>query len=261
MPCPWYIELARNHSCPSEEAALQASCEQQVLIKCESGPVVEAEEDIADDGLTERERAKAIVKLAKTHAKEKEREEKRLAKEQKRQEHKKETKERHQLGLKVKKLGLKKVLEDEGISISGSSRPTSSTPVLATPGSTYMYSICTFDEHVTNSEVLVVNSSPDDILGAFEKLLEGAQPYTWLQIAEFIRSNQGSKQRDQHGQNDRSPLVDLVIFDVPENLPVPEIIPAGEVPHWNKLKMRSKGPGRHKSPWIHKAFEFASTWL
>ena len=261
MPCPWYIELAQNDSCPSEEAALRASCKQQVLIECESGPVVEAEEDIADDGLIERERAKAAAKLAKAHTKEKEWEEKRLSKEQKREERKKETEEHRQLGLKVKKLDLKKVLEDEGISISGSNRPTSSTPVLATPGSTYTYSIRTFDEHVTNSEVLVVNSGPDDILGAFEKLPEGAQPDAWLQIAKFIRSNQGSKQRNQLGQNDKSPLLDLVIFDVLENLPVPGIIPAGEVPHWNKLKMRSNGPGGHKLPWIHKAFEFASTWL
>ena len=204
MPCPWYIELTRNDSCPSEEAALRASCEQQVLIECESGLVVEAEEDIADDSCTERERAKAAAKLAKAHAKEKEREEKRLAKEQKWEERKKEIEERRQLGLKVKKLGLKKVLEDEEMSISGSNRPTSSTLILATPGSTYTYSICTFDEHVTNSEVLVVNFGPNDILGAFEKLPEGAQPDAWLQIAEFIRLNQGSKRRDQHGQNDRS---------------------------------------------------------
>ena len=33
------------------------------------------------------------------------------------------------------------------------------------------------------------------------------------------------------------------------------------MPHWNKLKIRSKGPGKHESLWIHKAFEFASTWL
>ena len=261
MPCLWYIELARTDSCPSEEAALRASCEQQVLIESDSAPVVEAEEDIADHGLTERERAKVASKLARAQAKEREREEKRLAKEQKREERKKEIEECRQLGLKVKKLGLKKVLEDKGISISGSSRPTSSTPISATPGSTYTYSIRTFDEHVTNSKVLVVNSGPDDIIGAFEKLPEGAQPDAWLQISEFIRSNQGAKRRDQHGQNDGSLLVDLVIFDVPENLPVPGIIPAGEVPHWNKLKMRSKGPGKNESPWIHKAFEFASTWL
>ena len=159
------------------------------MIEGDSGTGVEAEEGNLDDGFTERERAKATAKLEKALAKKREREEKRLAKEQKREERKKETEERRQLGLKVKKLSLKKVLEDEGISISGSSRPTSSTPVSATPGSTYTYSIRTFDEHVTNSEVFVVNSGPDDILGAFEKLPEGAQSDAWLQISEFIRSN------------------------------------------------------------------------
>ena len=68
MPCLWYIELARTDSCPSKEAALRASCEQQVLIESDSAPVFEAEEDIADDGLTERERAKAASKLARAHA-------------------------------------------------------------------------------------------------------------------------------------------------------------------------------------------------
>ena len=80
-----------------------------------------------------------------------------------------------------------------------------------------------------------------------------------MKIFEFIQFHQGSKRRDQHGQSDGSHLVDLVIFDVPENLPVPRIILAGEVPHWNKLKMKSKGTRRHELPWIHKAFEFAST--
>ena len=91
------------------------------------------------------------------------------------------------------------MLEDEGISKPGSSRPTSSTHVLATPGSTYTYSICTFDEHVTNSEVLVVNTGLDDILGAFEKLPEGAQADAWLRISKFIQSNHDLKRRDQHG--------------------------------------------------------------
>ena len=65
MPCPWYIEFPRTDTCPSKEAALRASCEQQVLIEGDSAPVVEAKEDIANDGLTERERAKAASKLAK----------------------------------------------------------------------------------------------------------------------------------------------------------------------------------------------------
>ena len=102
MPYLWYIELARNDSCPSEEAVLRASCEQEVLIKGDSGPRMEAKEDIPDDGLTERERTKVAAKLVKVQAKEKEWEEKRLAKEQKQEERKKETKERRQLGLEAR---------------------------------------------------------------------------------------------------------------------------------------------------------------
>ena len=54
--------------------------------------------------------------------------------------------------------------------------------------------------------------------------------------------------REQHGIADGLSLVDLVIFDVHENLPVPGILPAGEVLHWNKLKIRSKSSGRQESP-------------
>ena len=36
MPCPWYIELAHIDNCPSEEAALKASCEEQVLVESNS---------------------------------------------------------------------------------------------------------------------------------------------------------------------------------------------------------------------------------
>ena len=76
------------------------------------------------------------------------------------------------MGLKVKNLGLK-VLEDKGISISGSSKPTSTTPVSATPGFAYTYSICMYDENDDSSEVLIVNTGPNDILGECEKFLEG----------------------------------------------------------------------------------------
>ena len=78
MPCPWYIELAHTNSCPSEEAALKVSCKQQVLVEANSGAGVEADIDIPDDGLTERERSRAAAKLAKLQAKEKEKEDKKL---------------------------------------------------------------------------------------------------------------------------------------------------------------------------------------
>ena len=91
------------------------------------------------------------------------------------------------------------MLEDEGISISGSSKPTSTMLVSATPDSAHTYSIRTYDENEDLSEVLVANIGPDDILVQFEKLLEGQQPDTWVKISEFIQSHQKSKRRDQHG--------------------------------------------------------------
>jgi hypothetical protein len=112
-----------------------------------------------------------------------------------------------------------------------------------------------------SSNILILNTAPDVILAQFEKLPEGQVPQAWEMISNFLKDHQGNKKREQHGVADGSPLVDLVIFDVPENLPVPGILPAGEIPHWNKLKLNTKSNGRQESPWIHRAFEFASAWL
>ena len=66
------------------------------MVEADFEPGVEADVDIPDDGLIEKERSKVAVKLVKVQVKEKEREEKRLAREQKREERKKETEERQQ---------------------------------------------------------------------------------------------------------------------------------------------------------------------
>ena len=146
--------------------------------------------------------------------------------------------------MKVKKLGLKKVLEDEGISPSGSNKPTSSTAMPAHSS----YSIPTFDTSIDSSSILFINKGLDVILSQFEKLTKDQVPEAWEKISEFLKSHQGNKKREQHGIADGSPLVDLVIFDVLENLPVPGILPAGEVLHWNKLKIKTKSNGRQESP-------------
>ena len=258
LACPWYIDLSRGDKCPSEEASLKATCEQEVLAQAATQP----EDDdlqlvVFDDGLTDKERAKALAKQEKLKEKAKAKEDKKKDKEAERETKKKEAEERRQLASKVKKLGLKKVLEEEGISPSASSKPTSSTALPALSS----YSIPTFDTSVDSSSVLIINQAPDVILGQFEKLPEGQVPEAWESITEFLKLHQGEKVRLQHGVSDGSPLVDLVVFDIPENLPVPGIQPTGEVPPWNQLKIRTKSNRRQESPWIHKAFEFASTWL
>ena len=258
LACPWYIDLSRGDKCPSEEASLKASCEQEVLAQAASQPL---EDDLQlvlfDESLTDKERAKAEAKLKLMKDREKAKEDRKKEREADKEKKQKEAEERRQLASKVKRWGLKKVLEEEGISPSASSKPTSSTAMPA-PSS---YSIPTIDASVDSSSVLIINLAPDVILGQFEKLPEGQVPEAWGSITEFLKLNQGEKVRLQHGVGDDTPLVDLVVFDIPENLPVPGIPPTGEVPPWNQLKIRTKSNKRQESPWIHKAFEFASTWL
>ena len=96
--------------------------------------------------------------------------------------------------------------------------------------------------------ILIINECPDIILVQFEKLAKDKVLEAWEIFFEFLKSHQGNKKREQHGIVDGSPLVDLIIFDIPENLLVLGILPAGEVPHWNKLKIRSKSNGRQELP-------------
>jgi hypothetical protein len=172
LACPWYIDLARTDRCPSEEASLKATCDQEAMVMSSALIVLEDPLAPTDDGLTDKERAKAKAKKDNLEKREKAKEDKKREREQERETKKKEAEERRQLSLKVKKLGLKKVLEDEGISPSGSSKPTSSTAMPA-PSS---YSIPTFDTSVDSSHFLIINDAADVILGQFEKLAEGLVP-------------------------------------------------------------------------------------
>ena len=237
---PWYINLNWNDTCLSKEASLKASCDQEVLAQSASLIELEDEFDDPNGSLTNKEQAIAMAKKSKLEAKKKMKEDKRKEQDLEREARKKEAKERWQLGMKVKKLGLQKVLEDEGISPSESSKPTSNT-AMPTHSS---YLIPSFDTNNGSSNILIINEGPDVILGQFEKLTEDQVPDAWEKFFEFLKSHQGDKRREQHGIADGSPLVDLVIFDVLENLPVPGILPTGEVPHWNKLKIRSKSNRR-----------------
>ena len=124
-----------------------------------------------------------------------------------------------------------------------------------------LYSIPTFDTSVDSSNIHIISNGPDVILGQFKKLADDQVLEAWEKIYEFLKSHRGNKKREQHGIADGLLLMDLVIFEVPKNLPVLGILLAGEVLHWNKLKIKSKSNGRQESPWIHKVFEFASTWL
>ena len=71
LTCPWYIDLSRNVKCPSEEALLKASCDQEVLAQSSSLIILEDQLLVFDDSLTEKKRAKALAKNTKLEEKEK----------------------------------------------------------------------------------------------------------------------------------------------------------------------------------------------
>ena len=52
-----------------------------------------------------------------------------------------------------------------------------------------------------------------------------------------------------------------MIFDVPKGLSVLGLSAGNEVPHWNRLEMKTGESGSPESPWIHAAFSFADQWI
>lgn len=76
-----------------------------------------------------------------------------------------------------------------------------------------------------------------------------------------MKVHQGTKKREYKGDGIDPKVVDLIIFDVSEGLPVPGVSQGNEVPSWNKLEVCPGESGSDKSPWIHAAFNFADQWI
>ena len=74
-----------------------------------------------------------------------------------------------------------------------------------------------------------------------------------------MKAHSGSRIRCLHGEpND---LVDMVIIDVPEGLPVPRIHGESTVPIWNEHPTQLNDRGRKESPFIHNCFELVGELL
>jgi hypothetical protein len=90
---------------------------------------------------------------------------------------------------------------------------------------------------------------------------EGDKPATWAAITSFVSEHQGNKRRQFKGSSADVAAVDLVIFYVPEGLPVPGFNGGRDVPLWNTLALAKDEDGLEKSPWVKAAFTFADEWL
>ena len=89
--------------------------------------------------------------------------------------------------------------------------------------------------------------------------LEGDQPPVWTELLQFVKAHSGSRIRYLRGEP--RDLVDMVIMDVPEGLPVPGIHADSTVPIWNSHPTRVNDRGRKESPFIHSCFELVGELL
>jgi len=160
----------------------------------------------------------------------------------------------------VKKKRLRKAAKEEGISPSTSSKPfdshqTSSMPIQS------LYSIKTIDVEEKCANVLIINEDVDSILSLFTSIKAPKErPPSYERISKFVYEHQRHKSREYRGESSIG-VVGLMIFDVPEGLPIPGLHRANEIPSWNKLKISLDKDGRNEYPWIRSAFTFADEWV
>jgi hypothetical protein len=213
-----------------------------------------------EEGTTEKEKRKAANKQARVEARKAERLEKARQKELAKKQEKDEREKNLRHAKIVRQKGFKGALEDEGISSSASSKPSRSQGVTLI-GSQSLYSIKTKTDDDGFSDVLILNDSADSFLGRFDSVTEGDKPATWAAITSFLSEHQGNKRHQFKGSSADVTAVHLVIFYVPEGLPVSGFNGRRDVPLWNTLTFVKDEDGLEESPWVKETFTFADEWL
>lgn len=260
LQCPWYVELRENEKCPGDERAYKAQCEK--FVEDQGDDSEHGEDDdvlggVGDENLSEKQKKRIHDKNAKLEARLKEREDKKIAKEADKKLKRDTTAQNREIAKEIVKHGPEKVLSQLGLSPSGSSMPTSSAQL---PSQT-VYTIPVVDLHHGMASVEIINDSASGILKLFDDLAEGDEPPCWERIRKFISDNRRTKKRYFKGVEGDDPVVDLIIFDVPEGLPVPGLGNHGDVPVWNRLQRQVGTSGKEEAPWIQAAFAFADQFI
>lgn len=109
-------------------------------------------------------------------------------------------------------------------------------------------------------DVLLINKSAAQIMDD----ISNNNPRSvndWKAVGRFVGGHQSHRRRQYKGEIQNVKAVDLIVFDVPENLPVP-FFDDDAIPEWNVLPIDTDPDSqKSESPWIHKHFEWASEWI
>ena len=267
LQCPWYLEMKETDKCPGEERSLRSSNDIQMKQQ-EVENAIQMEEDTSDprdeEVLSDKQRKKQAEKKARIEAEFKEKEDKKKERAEELMKKKEQAVRNKELAKLVTKHGPEKLLSHIGISPSGSSMPSTVVPFLSyvpLPSQT-VYTIPTTQVEDVHGGVEVINDNIRGILELFSSITGADEPQIWLKIKEWIKAHQGNKVRRKMGEEHDS-VVDLVVFDVPEDLPVPGFGISGETPLWNVHPKRPVGgvEGKFESDWIQYYMDFASNFL
>ena len=256
--CPWYLDLNPSEKIPDDEVAFRSLCDRQTqeLIDAHGGVL----EPPADVPLTEKEKRKLALQQARTQAREEARRKaedekaaslalKMKAKEDKREEQR-------------KRKGSRKSAGESVMSPATSGIPSSSQITLGlTQLTLYPVEVEMDKDHYGDLEL--IHDTHQGILAKKDSLAGPEKPLPMQQIDDFAMKHQGRKRRKFRMDYKNPAVVDLVVFDIPEGLPVPGVGVPGLVPEWNQLEKRVPHPPKKKqeSPFIKDAFEFAEGWI
>ena len=271
---PWYVEMRESDPTPGDEVEFRGACDALTLASRSGAlalPSIVSGATAEEPELSERAKARAIEKAAKAKTKEQEREAAWLQRESLKE--RKETKERYrefavvvakegphrlftQLGGAAAFADLPVGAPSQGLSPSTSSR---SSPYVAKLSQT-IYTIPVAEQVDSSLGVAVMCESALSITPLFDDITsKGDQPPVWTGLLQFVKAYSGSRIWRLRGEP--RDLVDMVIMDMPEGLPVPGIHANSTVPIWNSHPTRVNDKGRKESPFIHSCFELVGELL
>ena len=144
----------------------------------------------------------------------------------------------------------------QGMSPSASSRPS----LFVAKPSQIIYTIPVVDQVDSSIGVAVMYESALSITPLFDDITsKGDQPPVWTELLQFVKAHSESK--IQCLRREPRDLVDMVIMDVPEGLPVFGIHADSTVPIWNEHRTHVNDRERKEPPFIHSCFELVGELL
>ena len=253
--CPWYLDLNPSERILDEEVAFKALCDRQTQDLMDAhGGVLEPPPDVP---LTEKEKRKLALQLSKSMAKEEARK-------------KAELEKAAAVAMKLKAREDKKKGKLPRRSVGSSAQsPASSVNPSSTQINMGLTQLTLYPVEVElNSEdqgdLEVIHDTHQGIFEKKDSLDGPEKPLTMQQIDDFASKHQGRKRRRYKTTYTNPSVVDLIVLDVPEGLPVPGIGAPGFIPEWNRLEKKIPDPqkkNKMESPFIKDAFEFSETWI